>query len=299
MLDAFLALRGITLLSEITDEVIVEDFQPWRKSSIIAKTNAGKEAKRLQSDLVHLSAAWNFARKDKAWGKLGFAPAVNPFPAIKKDNKPGANPERETLPFNATELQKLYSLSDGETLSIRLLRHTGLRRSDATQLTWKEVDLDSEFIARKAQKNEAIVRIPIHSELLSLLYEEYSRRNPRPTETVLLNPETGNALTPKALYRRLQSLGTRIGVDDVRPHRFRDTFAVDALMKTGSLKMVAAWLGDTVETVAAHYSPIVDAMQEQAREALERVDKGLEVIRPGRKPPQLQKPAMEPVGVAN
>ena len=62
------------------------------------------------------------------------------------------------------------------------------------------------------------------------------------------------------------------------PHRFRCSFAVDALMKGASPNQIASWLGDTVETVVKHYLPISTAMSEQTRNTLERTDAGIEAM---------------------
>jgi integrase len=76
----------------------------------------------------------------------------------------------------------------------------------------------------------------------------------------------------------MKALGKRAGVSHVHPHRFRDTFAVDLLLKGASVYDVAKLLGDTVETVEKYYAPYVRELRERARrfvesqEGLENVD---------------------------
>jgi hypothetical protein len=88
--DDFVALRGISTLAQITEEVVVEDFKPWRKRGILARKNSGKKAGRLAFDLTILRAAWNHT-KSKAWAKLGFVVVDNPVPRMNADTwgKPG------------------------------------------------------------------------------------------------------------------------------------------------------------------------------------------------------------------
>jgi integrase len=296
--DNFLISRNVSNLSDITEELIVEEFKPWRRAGILAKTNSGKKANRLLLDLVVLRAAFNHMRS-KAWANAGFPPSENPIPATKRDQKPGAKPENKTQPFTAGELSKLrtaaasdvltddwgreYKLKFGtDLLAFELLLRTGLRRCDAATLQWKHIrfDVGKGMLCVDARKNENEIFIPIHSDLAAVLRREKTRRNPDQSATVLVNPQTGSPYDPdgRRLYARMKALGKSVGVQDVRPHRFRCSFAVDALLKGESLHKIAVWLGDTDETVAKHYLPISTALSEQSRNTLERRDAGLEAL---------------------
>jgi integrase len=61
------------------------------------------------------------------------------------------------------------------------------------------------------------------------------------------------------------ALGRRAGVPNVYPHRFRDTFAVDLLLRGASPYDVAKMLGDTIETVEKHYMPFVRELRDRVR----------------------------------
>jgi len=84
-----------------------------------------------------------------------------------------------------------------------------------------------------------------------------------------VNPVTGQPLTRPRLYQRMLALGRRAGVSNVHPHRFRDTFAVDLLLRGASPYDVAKMLGDTIETVEKHYMPFVRELRERVRRILE------------------------------
>jgi integrase len=73
------------------------------------------------------------------------------------------------------------------------------------------------------------------------------------------------------------ALGRRAGVPNVHPHRFRDTFAVDLLLRGASPYDVAKMLGDTIETVEKHYMPFVRELRDRVRRILEN-GVGLEEI---------------------
>jgi integrase len=102
------------------------------------------------------------------------------------------------------------------------------------------------------------------TELLFALEAEYLRRTPQPSDRVLQNPLTGDSLTRPRLYQRMLALGQRSGVPNAHPHRFRDTLAVDLLMRGASPYDVAKMLGDTIETVERHYAVCEGAPRESS-----------------------------------
>lgn len=160
-------------------------------------------------------------------------------------------------------------------MAFLLLRWTGLRGSDAVSLTWREIHFDSKEIERRTQKRGKAVVLPIQTELLFALETEQERRKPCPTEVVLLNPLTGKPLTRPRLYQRMLALGKRANVPGAHPHRFRDTLAVDMLLRGASPYDVAKMLGDAIDTVERHYTPFVRELRERVRSLLEN-DSGLE-----------------------
>ena len=84
-----------------------------------------------------------------------------------------------------------------------------------------------------------------------------------PGDTVLLNPKTGRPFEDNDFWRFVSELGERAGVVQAYPHRFRDTFAVDMLIRTnGDAYSVANLLGDTMQVVMKHYLPNVKELQQ-------------------------------------
>jgi integrase len=312
--DRFVEEQGFTSLDQITEDVIKDKFKPWRKKSILSRKNSGKKANRLSFDLTVLRAAFNFQGDEKrvrrnAWLEAGFRIVENPVPSMKKDKKPGANPEEETKPFSDEELARIrsaaalrtyqdsvgrdYQLPHGtDALAVELLLRTGLRRCDAATLQWKAIRFDKGtggMIQVSAKKNGEPILLPIHKHLGPLLRAEKVRQNPAETDAVLRNPLTGRMYDRdgKGLYRRLNELGNRLGIVEVRPHRFRCTFAVNALRRGASIVQIAAWLGDKPETVSAHYLPTSEAMSEETRKLLDSDDAGFDVALPAEAVPEI------------
>jgi len=242
----FLSEGGITKLADVARPV-VEAFKVWRVARIRKKKYA-RGATSISLDAAVLHRIFNHAIETELVIK-------NP---VLMEGKPGAEPTHGAQPFTCDDL-----------LAFLLLRHTGLRGSDAVQLTWAEIHFDRREIERLTQKRRKLVVLPIHTELMFALEAEHQRRQPQPHERVLLNPTTGNPLRRPRLYARMLALGKRAGVAHAHPHRFRDTFAVDLLCAGAGVYDVARMLADTVETVEKHYSPFVPALRERVRRIME------------------------------
>jgi integrase len=201
--------------------------------------------------------------------------AKNP---VMFEGRPGDSSEHGAQPFRGEQLTKLRQAVNEDLLAFLLLGWTGLRGSDAVRLTWDEIDFGAREINRLTQKRKKRVVLPIPQELFFALEAERDRRNPQPGERILLNPGNrgkGQPMTRPRLYQRMLALGKRAGVPDAHPHRFRDTFAVDLLLRGATPYDVAKLLGDTVDTIEKHYAPFVKELRDRARRLMENGE-GLE-----------------------
>jgi integrase len=71
--------------------------------------------------------------------------------------------------------------------------------------------------------------------------------------------------------RTLRRLFALAGVDGGHAHRFRDTFAVEALLRGASIEEVAVLLGHSnIKVTQKHYNPWIPARQRQLENAVER-----------------------------
>ncbi|MGC1492817.1 MAG: site-specific integrase, partial [Candidatus Acidiferrum sp.] len=184
---------------------------------------------------------------------------------VRMEGRPGDDADRGSQPFKPDELKKLRDAAGVDMLAFLLLRHTGLRGSDAVGLRWEEIDFDSREISRLTLKRRKRVDLPIPEELFFALEADRDRRKPQPQDRVLLNSTNGRPFTRPRLYERMVAIGRRAGVQNANPHRFRDTFAVDLLCKGASPYDVAKALGDVVATVEKHYAPFVPELRDRLR----------------------------------
>lgn len=263
--ELFLSERKTGLLRDI-GVPLVEEFKIWRIERI-KKRKHSRGATGAVLDVAILHRIFAFAVKRELVQK-------NP---VQMEGRPGDNPEGGAEPFTANELSLLRKHADRDLLSFLVLRWTGFRGSDAVMLSFREVHFDSKEVERLTRKRKKKVVLPIHPELLFAMEVERDGRKAQPEDRVLVNPVTGKPLTRPRLYQRMVALGRRAGVPNVHPYRFRDTFAVDLLLRGASPYDVAKMLGDTIETVEKHYVPFVRELRERVRRILEN-GAGLEEI---------------------
>jgi integrase/recombinase XerD len=254
---SFLREKNITLLSNI-NTLLTDEFKVWRTRRIRAK-KFSRGATSIELDAAILHNVFNHAIESEMVSK-------NP---IRTESAPGRQPTVGAQPYDGEELRKLRIHAGDDLLTFLLLRHTGLRGSDAVRLTWKEVHFERREIERITQKRKKLVVMPIHAELLFALECEHARRDPQAHDTVLINPETGMSMSRPRLYKRIAAIGKRAGVSHAHPHRFRDTLAVDLLCKGLGIYDVAQILGDAVGTVEKHYAPFVSVLRDRARRFME------------------------------
>jgi integrase len=253
----FLETVEIIYLDDVT-RAVVEDFKAWQLARALAKKQS-RGGRGFVLDVAILHRILGYAVECDWIVK-------NP---VRMEGRPGDDPSRGSQPFKANELKKLRDAAGADMLAFLLLRHTGLRGSDAVGLRWEEIDFDSREINRLTLKRRKRIMLPIPEELFFALETEHDRRKPQPQDRVLLNSTNGQPFTRPRLYERMLTIGRRAGVQNANPHRFRDTFAVDLLCKGASPYDVAKSLGDVVATVEKHYAPFVRELRDRLRNIMD------------------------------
>jgi integrase len=139
---------------------------------------------------------------------------------VKFEKYPGKKPKGGAQLFNYDELTRLRHAAGEDLLAFLFLRHTGLRRFDATDIRWSEIDLRDRMLCRVTHKWQKPVWIPLHPELSFALESACAERRVRASDHVLLNPETGRPMSRPRLYERIKALGERAGVNRTHPPSF-------------------------------------------------------------------------------
>jgi integrase/recombinase XerD len=204
--------------------------------------------------LERLRAFFRFAQ-DSGW--------LEDNPAAKLKNPKITDPP--TLPLTADQVNKILSACsdypdkfNGVRLRalVLLLRYSGLRIRDALTLERDRVR-DGKLFLYTAKTGTAVwcpLPPPVVDALQAIPASRYFFW-------------TGES-KPKSCVgdwqRSLRRLFRLAGVPDAHAHRFRDTFAVELLLRGVPLERVGALLGHrSVKVTEKHYAPWVSARQEQ------------------------------------
>lgn len=259
-----------TKLSNL-NELQIERWKRSRQRRVKAIT-----AKR---DLAAFSAALNAAVR---WGFIESNPAAGV--TVRVDEEPrvrylteaerkalysalrARDEEKASQRLNANEfradrgyhpLPRLGKFADYLTPLVLLVLNTGLRRSEALNLKWNDVDLGESpnvKIEAKRSKNSKVRYVPLNHEAVSVMTEWKSICPSH--DLVFPSPKTGLAMGDiKSSWTRLMK---RAGLSDFRFHDLRHDFASQLVMRRVGLYEVQALLGHSSLDVTqkyAHLSP--------------------------------------------
>src|SRR5229473_5253600 len=209
--------------------------------------------------LERLRAFMRFAEKRK-W--IDDNPATE-LKAPKVPNKP-------TMPFTREEMIRIFAALEpyGKSAGARnarrlrafvfLLRYSGLRIGDATQLDVSR--LDGNKLLLHTQKTG----VPVYCVLPGVVVEALNVA-PRSSERYFFWTGASTVHSAKGKWqRRLQRLFEFAKVPTGHPHRFRDTFAVELLLAGVPLDRVSILLGhSSIRITERHYAPWTRSRQEQ------------------------------------
>ena len=162
---------------------------------------------------------------------------------------------------------KLESLRDLTILTV--LFSTGLRVSELTDLTRKNIDLKrGEFMVRgKGDKPRVVFLSPEAKELL----QKYFDRRTDNAEAAFIahaGPTPHEPLTPRSIQRIVQKYATAAGlVKKVTPHVLRHSFATDLLINGADIRSVQVMLGHSSITTTQIYTHLTNPQLKEVHRA--------------------------------
>ena len=211
----------------------------------------------------------------------------------------GSNPCRHVKKYAETKRERFLSSGEilrlGEALTafeteqpsmksavdaIRLLILTGCRLSEVQMLKWSYVhDRYFRLPDSKTGRKDVPIGPAVHEVLASI------ERQPD-NDYVIAGRFSGQHLTD--LQRPWRRIRERAGIDDVRIHDLRHTYASHAVISGESLPIIGKLLGHTQVQTTARYAHL-DA--DPVNAAADRVSGNLATALFGRKPPEDEKNA--------
>ncbi len=218
---------------------------------------AANQAVRALSAMYKLAESWELAPDGLS----------NPCRAIAE--YPGRRRERFLTEAEFTRLGEALDqvetergVSASAVAAIRLLLLTGCRKSEILTLRWEEVALEAAELRLSDSKTGA--RVVSLSEPAVKLLADLPRLPGVPW--VIPGRKPGTHL--KKLDDAWQSVRSRAGLDDVRLHDLRHSFASRALALGEGLSMIGKLLGHARIETTARYAHLA---RDSVRESAERV----------------------------
>jgi integrase len=147
---------------------------------------------------------------------------------------------------------------------IRLLSLTGARRSEISELKWSEIDFDQGFLRLGDTKTGMSIQ-PISKLALDLLDLQ-----PREHEKWVFPASTGPAAY-QGLGKIWRQIRIEAGLEDVRMHDLRHSFASFGAAKGLSLPMIGALLGHKSFATTQRYAHLTNSAAQKAAEEIGRV----------------------------
>lgn len=147
---------------------------------------------------------------------------------------------------------------------IRLLSLTGARRSEISGLKWSEIDFEQGFLRLGDTKTGMSIR-PISKLALDLL-----ARQPREHKEWVFPASTGRAAY-QGLSKMWRQIRSDAGLDDVRLHDLRHSFASFGAAKGLSLPMIGALLGHKSVATTQRYAHLTNSAAQQAADEVGKI----------------------------
>jgi site-specific recombinase XerD len=243
-LERFCQEHGLAFLSQLT----VDELRNFRASW----TNRNLSA---QKKLENLRAFFRFCH-DSDWVKK------NPAKLIKTPKIAAV----QVLPFSDAEMEKILAACDSHAKKDRavelrtlilLLRHSGLRISDAATLARDRIK--DGMLELHTSKTGTKVRMPLNPVVLKAL-----ELLPAKGTYYFWNGESKRETAVKVWERTFQQMFKRAEIDGGHGHQLRHTFAVNLLQKGVPIESVGRLLGHTsVRITERYYSAWVKARQDR------------------------------------
>ena len=249
-LEAFAADTGIRNLIECDVDALRRFRESWKNENYSARRKLG-----------NLRTFFNFVQ-EAGWLETNPAKVIKP---PKVEDPP-------TLPYTQEEFERVIKACDKYPRKhhaiklkalVLLLRYSGLRITDAVTLTKQRIT--NGVLTLRTAKTGTPVRLPLHPDALAALdriqtYHYYFWSGDGKTKSCVGDYQRA--------FKRLYELAE---VENGHAHRWRDTFAVELLLKRVPIADVSVLLGhQSVKITEKHYSPWVLSRQEQLEDTVRK-----------------------------
>lgn len=239
-------------------DLLVKDLSPERIEAYLGRRmDEGSSASTRNRHLTMLKAMLN---KAVAWELL----PENPAAKIGTLREHG----RRTRFLDEEEIERLLqACADGFRPIVLTALHSGMRRGEILNLRWGDVNLQARILTVQRSKSGKKRNIPLDDTLFQTLRELPSR-----FAKGCVFPSPTNADEPvQEIKRQIRNAFRRAGLEGVRFHDLRHTFASHLVMNGVDLKTVQELLGHASLTTTQRYAHLAPAHRTKAVKVLDAV----------------------------
>jgi len=160
-----------------------------------------------------------------------------------------------------------YLTGHRNRMLLRLMLDTGLRLSEAINLRWRDIDLNSGKVMVRQGKGAKDRTLWTSEDNLAALiaWRERQLADCAGAPAIVFTTKAGGALGPRYVQRMVKRYAEKAGIEkNVHPHTLRHSFATDFYRDTTSLRHVQKALGHVSVATTQIYTHIVDEELEEA-----------------------------------
>ena len=164
--------------------------------------------------------------------------------------KPTRSTASPSSPLSRREMRRLIRHAEGslqEWALLLLMRYSGLTIQDAVALS-RDAITGTVLVLRRAKTRELVV-----VELPRVVLDALKSIAEPGSEYYFRNGNSKPVTAAKVWRDRLQRLALRAGVEGFRPHRLRNTFAVELLLQGVAVEDVSVLLGHGSTSITERY----------------------------------------------
>jgi len=249
--------RGITTLDQLNVPLLSEHAASWT-------CGAPHRSKRIQllRRFFRFCIAAEWLEKNPALvleHPQGRAMGVKPKQPFDAKYLPEEGPEWKAILQQVQPHPRLLAVT-------LLMRRAGLRISDAVTFHRDRLMADGSMFLYMSKTLEP-VSVPVHRELRTAL----DAIQPNAAGYYFWSGQSEIATATDNWRRRLGEVFKSAKIEGGHPHRFRDTFAVDLLLRGVPLDQISILLGhSSVKVTERHYLAFVAARREQIADSVRR-----------------------------
>src|SRR4029079_6927095 len=169
--------------------------------------------------------------------------------------------------LNQHEIETLLSQPDTsieiglrDRAILELMYASGLRVSEAVNLTMKEVDLDLGILTTTG-KGSKTRRVPVGSSAVEWLKSYLAVRRKKENLEVqnLFVTPLGRPINRQIIYNFIREYAEKCGFQGVSPHTLRHSFATHLIQNSADIRSVQQMLGHSDISTTQSYTHITDA----------------------------------------